>query len=277
VFAADLGGTWHPVSLPAPDDVAPLDLAGIPWPEGGPGEDAGGTRMFAPPAGMPRPVVDASCRLATALLETAEAAGADAVSVRCQSDEVASRPGYGVMGCLGVSLLASRGIPATCTGDMVTAVAMFLATRLGGAAQYLEVDGPDRDRDALLLSNGGELDLRWARAGSAGLVTQQFFSGVGGRGLALRGLVPAGPATLIAFTPDPDGWRLVTLEGEVLEEALPAFPVPHAFLRSRHVAADAFRMLGDAGAPHHVTLTPGHVADVVAALCTLVPIRHVAL
>jgi L-arabinose isomerase len=222
-------------------------------------------------------VIERSRRVAAAIVSAAEAADLDAVAVRCHSEVVGSHPGFGVMACLGVSELCSRGIPATCTGDMVTAVAMFLATRLGGAAQYFEVDGPDLARDALLLSNGGEIDLRWVRADSVGLVEQRFFSGVAGRGLAFRGVVEPGPATLIAFTPEPNGWRLITLEGDVLEAHLAGFPVPHAFLRSARRVGAAFAALGDAGTPHHVALTPGHVADVIAALCTLVSVRHIRL
>jgi L-arabinose isomerase len=259
-FSADLGGTWEALELPQPESVTPAALGSL-----------------GPPDGLSSAVVERSCRLAAALVSAVESASLDAVAVRCHSDAAASHPGFGVMACLGVSLLSSRGIPATCTGDMVTAVAMFLATRLGGAAQYFEVDGPDADRNALLLSNGGEIDLRWARAESVGLVEQQFFSGVAGRGIAYRGVVEPGPATLIAFTPEPDGWRLITLEGDVLEEHLPDFPVPHAFLRSAGPATAAFGALGGAGTPHHVALTRGHVADVIAALCTLAPIRHVAL
>ena len=259
-FTADLGGTWEAVRLPEPDAVTPVALG-----------------SFVAPEGMTPAIVERSCRLAASLVSAAAAADLDAVAVRCHSDAVGSHPGFGVTACLGVSLLGSRGIPATCTGDMVTAVAMFLATRLGGAAQYLEVDGPDLVRDALLLSNGGELDLRSARRDGAGLVEQQFFSGVAGRGLAFRGVIEPGPATLLAFTPDAGGWRLITLEGEVLDDHLAGFPVPHAFLRSSRPATAAFAALGDAGTPHHVALTPGHVADVVAALCTLIPVGHVRL
>lgn len=266
-FERDLGGRWESVTLPDPEGVEPVSL------------DALATEIpsvdWSIPAVMDPARATASCRLVAAL--RAGSVGFDAVAVRCHSDAVGTHPGYGVMGCLGVSLQTSAGVPMTCTGDMVTAVAMLFASRVGGAAQYFEVDGPDVERGALMLSNGGEIDLRSARTGSVGLVEQAFFAGASGRGLACRGLMAAGPATLVAFTEIPSGWRLITLEGEVLDDHLAGFPVPHAFFRSVLDPSEAFRRLGDAGAPHHVALAPGHLGAVAAALATLVPLEAVAI
>ncbi len=260
-FTSDFGATWEDVSLSASTPETSFDELGV-------------------PVGWSRPDIDpgliaASCRLGRALRTAA--VGFDALAVRCHSDAVGSNPAFGVVGCLGVSLLSSSGIPTTCTGDMVTAVAMYVASSVAGAAQYVEVDGPDVSRAALLVSNGGEIDQRSARADSIGLVEQQFFSGDAGRGLALRGLLETGPATIVAFTETRSGWRLVTMEGEILDDHLPGFPVTHAFFRSALDPAEAFRRLGDAGAPHHVAIAPGHIGDVAAALATMIPLEHVAI
>jgi L-fucose isomerase-like protein len=266
-LARDLGATWEDVVLPGAEAVEPMRLDVL--------ADLGVSTIAGEPPAIDDGCVAASRRLAAALEDAS--AGLDAMALRCHSDAVGSHPGYGVMGCLGASLLTTRGLPVTCTGDMVTLVAMFFASRVGGAAQYFEVDGPDRDRGALLLSNGGEIDLRSARPGSVQLVEQQFFTGIRGRGLAFRGLVEPGPATLVAFTEQPGGWRLITLEGEVLADHLAGFPVTNAFFRTALDPAEAFRRLGNAGSPHHVALAPGHLGDVAAALSTLSPIEHVAV
>jgi hypothetical protein len=56
-------------------------------------------------------------------------------------------------------------------------VALVVARRLSGAAHYTEVDAYDGARDAVLLTNGGELDPALANAGSVRPCPNRFFAG----------------------------------------------------------------------------------------------------
>jgi L-arabinose isomerase len=201
----------------------------------------------------------------------------DAVAVNCHSGAIAYSVEFGVTACLGVSRLTSRGIPAACAGDMSTAVAMLIASRLSGASQYVEVDSTDVRRKAILLSNGGELDKRMAVRDTARVLPNQFFSGLAGRGAALDGVIRPGPATLVAFTPTEHGWRLVTMEGSVLGDRLAGFEVPHAFFRAATDMLGAAARYAAAGVPHHSALAAGHIGEASGILSELLNIEHVSI
>ena len=65
----------------------------------------------------------------------------------------------GIAPCWGLGRLTSMGIPLTCTGDIVTAVAMLTTKRLGAAALYHELEAIDYATGELVIANSGEHDL----------------------------------------------------------------------------------------------------------------------
>ena len=67
----------------------------------------------------------------------------------------------GIAPCWGLGRLTSMGIPLTCTGDIVTAVAMLTTKRLGAAALYHELEAIDYATGELVIANSGEHDLAW--------------------------------------------------------------------------------------------------------------------
>src|SRR6185295_19042607 len=166
-----------------------------PAPAAAAGEDAVGDDLAA-----------RSRRLTGALLAAAQ--GVDGLAVRCHSPEVGFRDAFGVTACHATRTLAERGVPVACMADLPTLVALVVARRLSGAAHYTEVDAYDEARDAVLLTNGGELDPALAREGSIRPCPNRFFAGSAGRGLAWEATLRPGPATLLGFTPVPAGWRL---------------------------------------------------------------------
>ena len=161
-----------------------------------------------------------------------------------------------------------------CTGDDCTAVALFLAQRMGGAAQYLELDAPSASRDACLVTSGGEGDLRMASADHPVRACEnRFFSGLHGRGAAVEFVLRPGPVTAVAFTPIADTFRLIAAEASVLPEPPPALGVPRGYLRFGDGSRSGFDWWCEAGANHHLALAPGRHADTVTALAEILGIE----
>ena len=211
-----------------------------------------------------------SAEAAGAIVAACRRAGAVAGAIHCHGAAFAQNPEVGVVCCAASTLLATEGVPMACTGDDCTAVALFLAAQLGGAAQYLELDAPRRSLDACLVTSGGEGDLRLAAPdGPVRACENRFFSGLAGRGAAVEFVLRPGPVTLIAFTPIGEGFRVIAAHGEVLATAPPALGVPRGYVRFRCAAAEAFDWWCEAGANHHLALAPGHHGDAVRAFAEI--------
>jgi L-arabinose isomerase len=211
-----------------------------------------------------------SAAAAGAIVEACRRAGAVAGAIHCHGAAFAQNPAVGVVCCAASTLLASAGVPMACTGDDCTAVALFLAAQLGGAAQYLELDAPRRSLDACLVTSGGEGDLRLAASDVPPRACEnRFFSGLAGRGAAVEFVLRPGPVTLIGFTPIGVGFRVIAAQGEVLAAAPPPLGVPRGYVRFSGGAVQGFDWWCEAGANHHLALTPGHHGDVVRAFAEL--------
>ena len=157
-------------------------------------------------------------------------------------------------------------------------VALFLAQQFGGAAQYLELDAPKGSLGACLLTSGGEGDLRLAAEGSRPRACQnRFFSGLAGRGAAVEFVLRPGPVTLIGFTPIGDSFRVIAAHAEVLAEAPPELGIPRGYVSFPGGAEAGFDWWCEAGANHHLALTPGHHGEVVRAFAALHSIEATVL
>jgi len=230
----------------------------------------------APPAELPGVGADEldpqaaerSSATAGAIVAACRRAQAVGGAIHCHGSVFAQNPSAGVVCCAASTLLATQGIPMACTGDDCTAVALFLAQQLGGAAQYLELDAPKAALDECLCTSGGEGDLRMAADGVRAC-ENQFFSGAAGRGAAVDFVLRPGPATVIAFTPVGDGFRIIAAEVGVLADAPPPLGIPRGYVRFPGGALQGFDWWCEAGANHHLALTPGHHGDAVRDFATL--------
>jgi hypothetical protein len=219
-----------------------------------------------------------SAAAAGAIVAACTQAGAVAGSIHCHGAAFAQNPDVGVVCCAASTLLATQGIPMACTGDDCTAVALFLAGQLGGAAQYLELDAPKASLNACLFTSGGEGDLRMARDGEPVRACEnQFFSGLAGRGAAVSFALVPGPVTLVGFSPAPGGFRVIAVDAEVLDDAPPDLGIPRGYVRFPVGAADGFDWWCEAGVNHHLALTPGHHAGAVEAFAEVSRIESLVL
>jgi L-arabinose isomerase len=198
-----------------------------------------------------------SARLSLALDSMVREHALDGGAFNCHGENCLQNPRIGVTACYGVSRQTSEGRPFSCTGDLPTAIAMKLLRDLSGAVIYGELDLVDEARDFVLLANGGEGDCS-AAEGSARIVGNENFSGLHGRGASLQFEPFRGEATILSFTPAGAGYRLVAAEG-ALEPAPPTgLGLFHAAFRFRGGGvASAYEKWCEAGAVHHIAISPG--------------------
>ncbi len=219
-----------------------------------------------------------SALAAGAIIAACRRADVVAGALHCHGSTFAHNPAVGVVCCAASTLLAGDGVPMACTGDDCTAMALFLAQQFGGAAQYLELDAPKGSLGACLLTSGGEGDLRLAAGDSRPRACQnRFFSGLAGRGAAVEFVLRPGPVTLIAFTPIGAGFRVIAAHAEVLAEAPPELGIPRGYVSFPGGAEAGFDWWCEAGANHHLALTPGHHGEVVRAFASLHAIEATVL
>ena len=136
--------------------------------------------------------LDRSLRAALALEAVVDAHGLDGGAFNCHVPQFRFGEPIGIAPCWGLGRLTSGGRPFTCTGDIVTAVAMLTTKRLGGAAVYHEIEAIDYATGEVVIANSGEHDLAWlarrraAQAPAQRLVLRQGPALRGVRGLRAR-------------------------------------------------------------------------------------------
>ena len=105
--------------------------------------------------------LDRSLRAAAALQAVADAHRLDGGAFNCHVPQFRFGDTIGIAPCWGLGRLTSAGRPFSCTGDIVTAVAMLTTKRLGGAALYHEIEAIDYATGEVVIANSGEHDLAW--------------------------------------------------------------------------------------------------------------------
>jgi|SRR5579859_3379610 len=204
--------------------------------------------------------LDRSARIWLALDRIVSERGLAGGAFNCHGENCLGNPDIGVTGCYAVSAQTSEGRPFSCTGDLPTAIAMWILNELAGSVLYGELDLVDPDANCVLLANGGEGHFA-AAEGAVAVTGNENFAGLHGRGAALSFEPFAGPATIASFTPlnSPKGYRLIVAEGEMVRRRLPRLTVFHSAFRFAGIRADtAFRRWCEAGAVHHVAIATGH-------------------
>jgi L-arabinose isomerase len=213
-----------------------------------------------------------SLRCAVALEALDAELGLQGGIMNCHVPEIRHGEAPGITPCYALGRETSRGIPWTCSGDAVTAVAMLTTTLLGGAAVYHELESLDYRTDEALIANSGEHDLRWCDpADRPALLRNHWYASDPRCGACACFGPPAGPGTLVAFTPhadEPSGFRYVVAEGELTPRRFPATGTVHgAFRFAGGSPVDAaWGRWAEAGVNHHSSATPGHLGDAVAAV-----------
>lgn len=214
--------------------------------------------------------LDRSLRAAIALEVVVDAHGLDGGAFNCHVPQFRFGEPIGIAPCWALGRLTTDGRPFTCTGDIVTAVAMLTTKRLGGASVYHEIEAIDYASGEVVIANSGEHDLAWMAPGARPrLRPNGWFCGRDAHcGVCAVLEPPAGPATLVGFTPHPHargGFRYVVARGELTDRTFPETgTVNGAFRFADGPVEAAWARWAGAGVNHHSSATPGDLsADVV--------------
>jgi L-fucose isomerase-like protein len=215
----------------------------------------------------PAPIVRRSARCAAALAALDARLGVTAGAMNCHVPEIRLGDDPGIAPCFALGRETTRGVPWTCAGDVVTAVAMLTLKLLGGAALYHEIEALDHGSGEALLANSGEHDLAFGAPGERPRLQENpWWPG------ACASFSPApGPATLVGFTPhadEPSGFRYVIAEGEFTARRLPGTGTVNATFRfaGSEPVAIAWERWARAGVNHHSAATPGRFGEAVEAV-----------
>jgi L-arabinose isomerase len=202
----------------------------------------------------------------------------DAGAFNCHVPQFRFGEPIGIAPCFALGRSTSAGVPWTCTGDILTAVAMLTTKRLGGAALYHEIEAIDYATGEVVIANSGEHDLAWLAPGERPRMRRNgWFCGKDPRcGVCAVFEPPAGPATLVGFTPHPrasGGFRLVAARGLLTERRFPETGTLNgAFRFLDGPVEEAWARWASTGVNHHGSATPGDLSASVAAVA-----RHLGI
>lgn len=195
--------------------------------------------------------------LRAALSELDCAAGA----LNCHVSGLRLDPAFGIAPCLALGRLTSEGYPFTCTGDILTTVAMLAVQALGLPTLYHEVEALDHDTDEAILANTGEHDARLCSDPQVEIVPNVWFEKDPLTAPCARFSIAAGPASLVGFVFAPEP-RFVVAEGEFTGRRSPRAGTPNAGFRfSSGPVGSAWAAWAEAGVIHHAAATNALVAD----------------
>jgi len=218
-----------------------------------------------------------SMQLAVALEELDNELGLDMGAMNCHVPELRFAPDPGIAPCFALGRETSRGIPWSCTGDVLTPIAMLVTKLLAGCAIYHEIEALDCASDEALLANSGEHDLGWPpSAEPPRLHPNPWFRTDEVCGVCATYAPAAGPATLLAFTPhaaEPSGFRFVAAEGELTQRMFRRTGTVNGAFRFAARGAErvdrTWAKWAETGVNHHASLARGHLAFEVGLIARL--------
>jgi L-arabinose isomerase len=235
---------------------------------------------FAIDASAEGETLQRSLRAACAIEDLVRDLRLDAGAMNCHVPEIRLGPEVGIAPCFGLGRSTSAGVPWSCAGDVVTAIAMLTTRLLGGAALYHELESLDYESGELVIANSGEHDLAFCDPRERPMLRRNdwFLADPVVGACACFGAQP-GPASLVAFTeldaPAP-GYRFIVAEGEFTSTRWPATGTPYAAFRFRHgPAPEAWERWARAGANHHSSATPGDLGEAVAQVAAFLGVEAV--
>ena len=224
-----------------------------------------------------------SLRAALAIEDVVERHGLDGGAFNCHVPQFRFGDEIGIAPCWALGRLTSAGKPFTCTGDILTAVAMLTTKRLGAAAVYHEIEAIDYATGELVIANSGEHDLAWLAPGERPRLRRNgWYCGKDPRcGVCAVFEPPPGPATLVGFTPHPDargGFRYIVARGELTPRRFPETgTVNGAFRFADGDVEDGWTRWASAGVNHHSSATPGDISDEMTAVARSLGIEAVVV
>lgn len=227
--------------------------------------------------------LERSLRAAVALEDLVADHRLDAGAFNCHVPQFRFGDPIGIAPCWALGRSTSAGVPWTCTGDVLTAVAMLTTKRLGGAALYHEIEAIDYATGEVVIANSGEHDLAWLAPGERPRMRRNgWFCGKDPFcGVCAVFEPPAGPATLVGFTPHPDargGFRLIAARGTLTERRFPETGTLNgAFRFAEGTVEDAWARWARAGVNHHSSATPGDLSAEVAKVARHLGIEAVVI
>jgi L-arabinose isomerase len=218
-----------------------------------------------------------SLRAALALEAVVHEHRLDAAAFNCHVPQFRFGEEIGIAPCWGLGRLTTLGVPLTCTGDILTAVAMLTTKRLGGAALYHEIEAIDYQTGEVVIANSGEHDLAWLAPGERPRLRRNgWFCGTDRRCGVCAVIEPApGPATLVGFTPHPEargGFRYVVARGTLTGRRFPVTGTANGAFRFDGEVEEAWVRWASSGVNHHSSATPGDLSGAVERVA-----RHLGL
>lgn len=215
-----------------------------------------------------------SLRAACALDDLVARHRLDAGAMNCHVPEIRFGDEIGITPCFALGRSTTAGVPWTCAGDVLTAVAMLAGKLLGGAAQYHELEAVDYTTGELVLASTGEFDLAIATPERPRLIVNGWFPDDACQGACACLAAAAGPATLIGFAQLGEGYRLIAAEGDFSGRAFPATGTANGGFRFAS-GLEGWTAWCRAGANHHSSATPGAYGPRLVALARFLGIEAV--
>ncbi|WP_052889334.1 hypothetical protein [Thermogemmatispora carboxidivorans] len=196
----------------------------------------------------------------------------DGLAVRCWPEFPQD---FGLMPCATLGRLADDGFICACEADLHGAVTLLILQWLSGAAPLLaDVVALNEEAGTISLWHCGNAPACLARPGEEVPLTVHCNRRIGVAGnFAIR----PGPATLARLGVGPRGYRLLYVEGELLDEPVNRFAGNTAVFRPGCAARQVLDTLIEGGWEHHVAFVEGHQAAALEALAELLEIEQVAL
>ncbi len=203
-----------------------------------------------------------------ALSEIARERALDGIAVRCWPEFPQD---YGVMPCATLGRLADDGYVTACEADMHGAVTLLLLQWLSGAAPLLaDLVAMDQESHSVTLWHCGNAPACLAREGAEPRLTVHCNRRIG---VAGDFAIAPGPATLARLGVGPDGYRLLHVEGEVIDQAANRFAGNTAVFHPNSGAAPLLDTIMQGGWEHHVAFVSGHLGYELAALAQFLGIE----
>lgn len=191
--------------------------------------------------------------------------------MNCHVDDIRFGPDVGIAPCLALGEATTNGIPWTCSGDALTAVAMLVVKTAGFPALYHELETVDVETGEFVISNSGEHDRTWPSDSEAVVHANDWFAGDATTGVCLVYDLKPGPACLVSFAQSdaPPGFRFIIARGEITDRHWPAVGTLNGSFRFRgatsRLAVERWREWCLAGSNHHSVLSTAGAADAVMA------------
>jgi L-fucose isomerase-like protein len=221
-----------------------------------------------------------AARAAVALQDLCEALDLSGGAMNCHVDEIRLGEEIGFAPCFALGHMTSRGVPWTCVGDVLTAIAMVGVAALGRPTLYHEIEAIDYESGELLIANSGEHDSRFWPSNRPSIERNDWFPASENMcSVCVTGELADGLATLVAFAEQPDHrYRFITAQGRLTGRGFPWTGTTNGGLRLD--AEDPFgswEVWAEAGPGHHSCLTTGHVAADLGAVASAVGCEWVSV